>query len=129
MRHKCGFRKLSRSSSHRAALFRSLATSLIRHGEIETTVEKAKELRPVAEKLITLAKEDTVHHRRRAYSYIYDKEVVQKLFNQVGPNFKDRPGGYLRIVRTRLRAGDNAEMAIISFVADKVAKAPVAKVV
>jgi large subunit ribosomal protein L17 len=99
----------------------------LRHGEIETTVEKAKELRPIAERLITLAKEDTVHHRRRAYSYLYDKAVVQKLFNEVGPSFKSRPGGYLRIVRTRLRAGDNAEMAFISFVTDKVAQGVVAK--
>ena len=116
MRHKSGLRKLNRSSSHRVALFRNMATSLLRTGAIETTIEKAKEIRPVAEKLITLAKIDSLDRRRRVYSYLYDKAVVQKLFTEVGPMFKERNGGYLRIVRTRRRVGDNAELAKITFV-------------
>ena len=116
MRHAKGLRKLSRNASHRRALLRNMATSLIRLERFETTVQKAKELRPVVEKLITSGKEDTLSSRRHAYSYLLDKAVVHKLFADVGPRFKARKGGYTRIVRTRLRHGDSAEMAVIEFV-------------
>jgi len=116
MRHQKAFRKFSRSSSHRRALFRNMATSLLQHGKIETTVAKAKDLRRVSEKLITLAGEDTLHRRRQALSYLLSKEVVHNLFSEIGPRFKQRPGGYTRITRTRVRAGDAAEMAVIELV-------------
>lgn len=124
MRHAKGLRKLSRNASHRRALLRNMATSLIRLERFETTVQKAKELRPVVEKLITSGKEDTLSSRRHAYSYLLDKSVVHKLFADVGPRFKARKGGYTRIVRTRLRHGDSAEMAIIEFVDKAEASSP-----
>jgi large subunit ribosomal protein L17 len=98
-------------------MFRNMATSLLREERIETTVEKAKELRGVVEPLITLAGDDTLHARRQAYSYLLDKKVVQKLFKELGPRFKARPGGYTRIVRTRNRAGDAAELAMMELLA------------
>jgi len=116
MRHQKAFRKFSRSSSHRRALLRNMATSLLQHGKIETTVAKAKDLRRVSEKLITLAGEDTLHRRRQALSYLLSKEVVHNLFSEIGPRFKQRPGGYTRITRTRVRSGDAAEMAVIELV-------------
>ncbi len=114
MRHNRSYSKLNRTSAHRRALLRNLATSLFVKGNIETTLAKAKELRPIAEKLITLGRSDTVPARRQAYSYLESKEVVHKLFTEIGPSFKTRPGGYTRIVRTRLRNGDAAELASIS---------------
>jgi len=118
MRHQKAFRKFSRSSSHRRALFRNMATSLLQHGRIETTVAKAKDLRRGSEKLITLAGEDTLHRRRQALSYLLSKEVVHNLFAEIGPRFKQRPGGYTRITRTRVRAGDATEMAVIELVTE-----------
>ena len=100
-------------------MFRNLATSLFEHGKIETTVAKAKDLRRVVEKLITVAGEDTLHRRRQAYGYITSKPVVHKLFAEIGPQFKTRPGGYTRVVRTRRRAGDAAEMAVIELVQEE----------
>ena len=96
-------------------MFRSLATSLIREEKFETTVQKAKDLRPVVEKLVTIAKEDSLSNRRRALSYLLCKKVVHKLFAEVGPRYKDTKGGYTRIVRTGYRHGDAAEMAVIEF--------------
>ncbi len=118
MRHGSAFRKLNRSSSHRRSMLRNMATSLIDKELIETTVQKAKELRPVVEKLITLAKEDSLAHRRKAYGYLPDKAVVHKLFAEIGPRFKTRPGGYTRIVRSGVRAGDAADMAVISLLTE-----------
>jgi len=100
-------------------MFRNMATSLLREERIETTVEKAKELRRVVEPLITLAGEESLHARRQAYEYLLDKEVVRKLFSEIGPRFKARPGGYTRIVRTRNRAGDAAELAMMELLADE----------
>jgi large subunit ribosomal protein L17 len=116
MRHGKGLRQLSRTSSHRRALLRNMATSFIKWEHFQTTVQKAKELRPVVEKLITLGKEDTLAARRQAYSYLTDKAVVHKLFADVGPRCKARNGGYTRIVRTSYRHGDAAQLAIIELV-------------
>lgn len=116
MRHQVSHRKLSRSMSHRRALLRSLVTALVKQEQIRTTLPKAKELRPLVEKFVTMARKDTLHNRRQAYSYIFDKAAVQKLFNEIAPRFKTRNGGYTRIVRTDFRKGDAAEMAIIEFV-------------
>ena len=126
MRHGKGLRQLSRNTSHRRALLRNLATSFFKYESFETTVPKAKELRPVVERLITLGKNDTLAARRQAYSYLMDKAVVHKLFAEIGPRCSTRNGGYTRIVRTRVRHGDAAEMAIIELV-DKVAEKAVAK--
>jgi large subunit ribosomal protein L17 len=109
-------RKLNRNSSHRKAMFSNMASSLIEHEIIKTTVPKAKELRRVAEPLITLAKEDSVAHRRLAFDRLRDREVVTKLFNELGPRYVDRPGGYLRIMKCGYRAGDNAPMAYVELV-------------
>jgi len=116
MRHRKSGRKLGRNSSHRKAMFRNMATSLVRHESIKTTVPKAKELRRVVEPLITLAKIDGVANRRLAFDRLRDKEAVGKLFNDLGPRFKDRPGGYLRILKTGPRPGDAAPMAIVQLV-------------
>ncbi|MCH7852892.1 MAG: 50S ribosomal protein L17 [Proteobacteria bacterium] len=116
MRHKKSGRKLGRNSSHRKAMFRNMAASLLRHETIKTTVPKAKELRRVVEPLITLAKVDGVANRRLAFSRLRDKEVVGKLFSELGPRFKERPGGYLRILKIGPRAGDAAPMAIVQLV-------------
>jgi len=113
MRHRKAGRRLGRNSSHRKAMFRNMATSMLLHETIRTTVAKAKELRRVVEPLITLAKEDSVANRRLAFSRLRDKEVVGKLFKELGPRFKERPGGYLRILKIAPRAGDNAPMAIV----------------
>ncbi len=116
MRHKKSGRKLNRNSSHRKAMFRNMATSLFEHEIIKTTVPKAKELRRVAEPLITLAKEDSVAHRRQAFDRLRDREVVTKLFNELGPRYVDRPGGYLRIMKCGYRTGDKAPMAYVELV-------------
>jgi large subunit ribosomal protein L17 len=116
MRHRKSGRKLNRNSSHRKAMFRNMASSLIEHEIIKTTVPKAKELRRVAEPLITLAKEDSVAHRRLAYDRLRDRGVVTKLFNELGPRYVDRPGGYLRIMKCGHRAGDSAPMAYVELV-------------
>ena len=115
MRHKKAGRRLGRNSSHRKAMFRNMATSLFLHETIKTTLPKAKELRRVVEPLITLAKEDGVANRRLAFDRLRDKVVVGKLFKDLGPRFKNRPGGYVRILKMGPRPGDNAPMAIIQF--------------
>jgi len=119
MRHQHAFRKFQKSPAHRRAMFRNMATSLLREERCETTVEKAKELRGIVEPLITLAGEDTLEARRQAYSYLLDKAVVQKLFKELGPRFKARPGGYTRVIRTRLRHGDAAALACIELVSEE----------
>ena len=116
MRHQKSGRKLNRNSPHRKAMFRNMATSLFEHEIIKTTIPKAKELRRVAEPLITLAKEDSVAHRRQAFDRLRDREVVTKLFNELGPRYVDRPGGYLRIMKCGYRAGDKAPMAYVELV-------------
>ncbi|MFO8005908.1 50S ribosomal protein L17 [Thioalkalivibrio sp.] len=113
MRHRNIGRQLSRNSSHRKATLQALTVSLLRHELIKTTLPKAKELRRVAEPLITLGKRDSVHTRRLAFSRLRDKEVVGKLFTDLGPRFQSRPGGYLRILKCGYRAGDNAPMAYV----------------
>lgn len=116
MRHGKSGRKLGRTSSHRTAMFRNMVTSLFEHERIVTTEQKAKELKPIAEKMITLAKRGDLHARRQALSYIQSEDVVAKLFDQIGSQFSDRQGGYTRIIRTGARQGDAAPMAIIELV-------------
>ena len=116
MRHLKAGRKLNRNSAHRKAMFRNMATSLFEHEIIKTTVPKAKELRRVAEPLITLAKEDSVAHRRLAFNRLRDREAVTKLFEELGPRYVERPGGYLRILKCGYRAGDKAPMAYVELV-------------
>ena len=116
MRHRKAGRQLNRTSSHREAMFRNMASSLFRHELIKTTLPKAKELRRVAEPLITLAKTDSVHTRRLAFSRLRDKEVVGKLFVELGPRYQARPGGYLRILKCGYRASDAAPMAYVELV-------------
>jgi large subunit ribosomal protein L17 len=123
MRHRQGLRKLNRTSSHRLAMLRNMANSLITHEAIKTTVPKAKELRRVVEPLITLAKEATLANRRLAFDRTRDRDVVAKLFNELGPRFKARPGGYTRILKMGFRVGDNAPMAFVEFV-DRAEGAP-----
>ena len=113
MRHGVGGRKLGRTTSHRTAMLRNMVTSFLKHEKIETTDVKAKELRRVAEKMITLAKKGGLHARRQAAAVIRDKDVVKKLFDEIGARFADRQGGYTRIVKTGFRAGDSAPMAVI----------------
>ena len=116
MRHNAGYRKLGRTSSHRRALLRSLTTSLFRHERIRTTLPKARELRPFAEKLITLARRDDLHSRRLVAAQVADKDVVKKLFASLGPRFANRPGGYTRTMKLGMRQGDGAEMAIVELI-------------
>lgn len=116
MRHRKSGRHLSRTSSHRKAMFQNMAVSLFEHELIKTTLPKAKELRRVAEPLITLAKEDSVANRRLAFDRTRSKEAVGKLFNELGKRYANRPGGYLRILKCGFRAGDNAPMAYVELV-------------
>ncbi len=116
MRHRNSGRNLSRTSSHREAMFKNMASSLFKHELIKTTLPKAKELRRIAEPLITLAKEDSVHKRRLAFARLRDKEAVGKLFVELGPRYKARPGGYLRILKCGFRPGDSAPMAYVELV-------------
>ncbi|PKI13812.1 50S ribosomal protein L17 [Colwellia sp. 12G3] len=116
MRHRQSGRQLNRNSSHRQAMFRNMASSLVKHGLIKTTVAKAKELRMVVEPLITLAKTDSVANRRLAFARTQDKEVVGILFNELGARYQERPGGYTRILKCGFRTGDKAPMAYIELV-------------
>lgn len=125
MRHGLGLRKLNRTSSHRLAMLRNMMNSLIAHEVIKTTLPKAKELRRVVEPMITLAKEATVANRRLAFDRLRDRDSVSKLFNDLGPRFKARPGGYTRILKMGFRVGDNAPMALVEFV-DRPAVADIA---
>ncbi len=123
MRHRESGRKLNRNSSHRKAMFRNMAVSLIEHEMIRTTLPKAKELRRFAEPLITMAKIDNVAKRRLAFSRLRNRNIVTKLFNELGPRYKERPGGYLRILKCGFRTGDKAAMAIVELV-DRPQKLP-----
>jgi large subunit ribosomal protein L17 len=116
MRHGNSGKALGRTSSHRKMMFRNMMVSLLRHELIKTTVTKAKELRRFMEPMITMAKEDTLHNRRIAFDRLRDREIVLKLFADIGPHFKKRPGGYLRVLKCGNRAGDNAPMAYVQLV-------------
>lgn len=116
MRHRKSGRQLNRNASHRKAMFKNMAASLLRHEQIKTTVPKAKELRKVVEPLITLAKTSSVANRRLAFARLRDREVVTKLFEELGPHFADRPGGYTRILKCGYRVSDNAPMAFVQLV-------------
>ncbi len=115
MRHQVAKRKLGKKSAHRTAMFRNMSASLIEHGRINTTLHKAKELRTVADKLVTIGKENTLHARRKAFNFLRNRDAVQKLFNEVAPAFAKRNGGYTRIYQTVTRVGDAAKMAIIEY--------------
>ena len=116
MRHRNSGRQLSRNSSHRKAMFRNMAASLVRHEAIKTTLPKAKELRRVIEPLITMAKHDSASARRLCFDRVRDRDVVTKLFNELGPRYQKRPGGYLRILKCGVRNGDSAPMAFVELV-------------
>ena len=124
MRHKLGLRKLNRTSAHRLAMLRNMMNSLLRHEAIKTTLPKAKELRRVVEPTITLAKEPTVANKRLAFNRLRDREIVVKLFNEIGPMFKDRKGGYTRILKMGYRVGDNAPLAYVELVQKTTDAAP-----
>ena len=127
MRHGNGLRKLNRTSSHRLAMLRNMSNSLLQHEVIKTTLPKAKELRRVVEPLITLGKKDNVANRRLAFDRLRDREMVTKLFTELGPRFATRPGGYLRILKFGFRVGDNAPMALVELLdRPEVTEAPVA---
>lgn len=125
MRHRNGLRKLNRTSSHRLAMFRNMAVSLLRHEAIKTTLPKAKELRMIVEPLITLGKTPTLANRRLAFDRLRDREIVGKLFAEIGPRYATRPGGYTRTLKMGFRLGDNAPMAFIELVDRPVASEPV----
>ena len=127
MRHGNGLRKLNRTSSHRLTMLRNMMNSLLTYEVIKTTVPKAKELRRVVEPMITLAKEPTLANRRLAFDRLRDRDVVVKLFNELGPRFKARPGGYTRILKMGFRVGDNAPMALVELVDRAEEAAPVAE--
>lgn len=116
MNHRKGNKKLGKTTSHRLAMLRNMTTSLFIHGKIETTLPKAKALRRVAEKIITLSKRETLHSRRLASSWVRDKKTLKKVFSELSPRYASRNGGYTRIIRTRVRRGDGADMAIIELV-------------
>ena len=124
MRHKLGLRKLNRTSAHRLAMLRNMMNSLLRHEAIKTTLPKAKELRRVVEPMITLAKEPTVANKRLAFNRLRDREIVVKLFNEIGPMFKDRKGGYTRILKMGYRVRDNAPLAYVELVQKTTDAAP-----
>ncbi len=122
MRHRVTGKKLRRNTAHRRALLRNLVTSLLERERVRTTLAKAKATRPIAEKMITLAKKDTLHTRRLALRFIFKKDIVKKLFEEIGPRFSERPGGYTRIVKIGPRAGDGAEVAMIELVGSEFKK-------
>lgn len=116
MRHRHGLRKLNRTSSHRLAMFRNMTIALLRHEVIKTTLPKAKELRKIAEPIITMAKSPTLANKRLAFSRLRDREMVLKLFDEIGPRYSTRPGGYMRVLKSGFRKGDNAPMALVELV-------------
>ena len=124
MRHKLGLRKLNRTSAHRLAMLRNMMNSLLRHEAIKTTLPKPKELRRVVEPMITLATEPTVANKRLGFNRLRDREIVVKLFNEIGPMFKDRKGGYTRILKMGYRVGDNAPLAYVELVQKTTDAAP-----
>jgi large subunit ribosomal protein L17 len=116
MRHAVAGRKLGRPTSHRLALYRNLVTDLLRYERVQTTLAKARAVQPIAEKMLTVGKVDSVHHRRLAAAQLYDPKIVKKLFDVLGPRFVERPGGYTRILKLGKRIGDAADVAIIELV-------------
>jgi len=116
MRHRHGLRKLNRTSSHRLAMFRNMTNALLRHEVIKTTLPKAKELRKIAEPIITMGKSPTLANKRLAFSRLRDREMVIKLFDEIGPRYATRPGGYMRVLKFGFRKGDNAPMALVELV-------------
>ena len=124
MRHRKTGRKLNRNSSHRIALMRSLAISIILHESVKTTLAKAKEIRGFLEPLVTLAKENNVTNQRKAYAKLRDKTAVAKLFNEIGPRFAKRPGGYLRVIKRGYRSGDKSPIAQIEFLKEEIVESP-----
>lgn len=122
MRHRMSGRKLGRNPSHRRAMLRNLVTSFLEHERLVTTLPKAKEVRPLAEKMITLGKRDTLHARRQVQSYLMSDEIAKKVFDDIAPRFSDRPGGYSRIIRYKHRIGDGAEEAIIELIGSSLAE-------
>lgn len=124
MKHRVAGRRLDRTTEHRTAMFRNMVTSLLRHERIETTTPKAKELKRIADKVITLGKRGSPHDRREAYRQVRDVEVLNKLFESLGPRFASRPGGYTRVVKLRRRPGDNAEISLIELTERAPAEAP-----
>lgn len=116
MRHRHGLRKLNRTSSHRLAMFRNMTNALLRHEVIKTTLPKAKELRKIAEPIITMGKSPTLANKRLAFSRLRDREMVIKLFDEIGPRYAARPGGYMRVLKFGFRKGDNAPMALVELV-------------
>lgn len=116
MRHRHGLRKLNRTSSHRLAMFRNMTNALLRHEVIKTTLPKAKELRKIAEPIITMGKSPTLANKRLAFSRLRDREMVVKLFEEIGPRYAARPGGYMRVLKFGFRKGDNAPMALVELV-------------
>ncbi|AXF84540.1 50S ribosomal protein L17 [Ephemeroptericola cinctiostellae] len=122
MRHRSGLRKLNRTSSHRLAMFRNMSVSLLQHEVIKTTLPKAKELRKVIEPLITLGKTNTLSNQRLAFDRLRDRDIVKKLFDEIGPRYATRPGGYLRVLKCGFRVGDNAPMAFVELVDRPVAE-------
>ena len=124
MRHRKTGRKLNRNSSHRIALMRSLAISIILHESIKTTLAKAKEIRGFLEPLVTLAKENTVANQRKVYAKLRDKAAVAKLFNKIGPRFAERPGGYLRVIKRGYRSGDKSPIAQVEFLKEEIEESP-----
>lgn len=125
MRHQVSGRKLGRKTAHRTAMFRNMASSLIEHGQIQTTLHKAKELRKIADKLVTLGKENSLHARRQAFDMIRNRDAVKKLFDVVAPAFDTRKGGYTRIVKIGTRLGDAAKMAVIEYLSEDMLAAKV----
>jgi large subunit ribosomal protein L17 len=124
MKHRVAGRRLDRTTEHRTAMFRNMVTSLLRHERIETTTPKAKELKRIADKVITLGKRGSPHDRREAYRQVRDVEVLNKLFESLGPRFASRPGGYTRVVKLRRRPGDNAEISLIELTEKAPAEEP-----
>ena len=124
MRHRKTGRKLNRNSSHRIALMRSLAISIILHESIKTTLAKAKEIRGFLEPLVTLAKENNVANQRKVYAKLRDKAAVAKLFNKIGPRFAERPGGYLRVIKRGYRSGDKSPIAQVEFMKEEIEESP-----
>ena len=124
MRHRVAGRKLGRTTEHRTALLRNLSTALFEREKIKTTLAKAKELRPFAEKLVTMSKKETLHARRQVYRHIHDRKVVAKLFDSLSARYAERPGGYTRIIKLGPRRGDHTEMAIIELVDSEMSAAP-----
>ena len=122
MRHRSGLRKLNLTSSHRLAMFRNMSVSLLQHEVIKTTLPKAKELRKVIEPLITLGKTNTLSNQRLAFDRLRDRDIVKKLFDEIGPRYATRPGGYLRVLKCGFRVGDNAPMAFVELVDRPVAE-------